>query len=216
MIGKENPSVTPNPRWLTWAQHIQAIAQSGLLYTGNPFDVERYQKLSQIAVEMMIDGTSANAQAVQVVFDDQCGYTTPKLDIRGVVFKDEKLLFVRELADGGRWTLPGGWVDINEPPGMAVEREVLEEAGMLVKARKVLALYDRNLHGHPASIFHSYKIFMLCELIGNATASELETSDPTFFAQADIPELSISRVTPCEIVRMFEHLHDPALPTDFD
>lgn len=151
-----------------------------------------------------------------MVFDAQCGYATPKLDIRGVIFNDEKVLLVRELADGGRWTLPGGWVDINESPSHAVEREVLEEAGKLVKARKLLAVYDRNQHGHPPTVFHSYKIFVLCDLLGEATASVLETSDPTFFLLSEMPELSPSRVTPEEISRMFEHLHDPSLPTFFD
>ena len=205
-----------NPRWLTWAQKIQSIAQSGLLYTGNPFDVERYHELSMIAQEMMVEGTKADPGVVQVVFDAQCGYATPKLDIRGVIFNDEKVLLVRELADGGRWTLPGGWVDINESPSHAVEREVLEEAGKLVKARKLLAVYDRNQHGHPPTVFHSYKIFVLCDLLGEATASVLETSDPTFFLLSEMPELSPSRVTPEEISRMFEHLHDPSLPTFFD
>lgn len=205
-----------NPNWLTWAQHIQAIAQSGLLYTGNPFDVERYRALSGIATEMMVEGTGADPDAVRVVFDAQSGYATPKLDIRGVVFNDDKLLLVRELSDGGRWTLPGGWVDINEPPSAAVEREVREEAGMLVRAVKLLALYDRNLHGHPPTLFHSYKVFILCELLGVAVASELETSDPTFFSEAEIPELSLSRVTPEEIARMFKHQEHPGWPADFD
>jgi ADP-ribose pyrophosphatase YjhB (NUDIX family) len=97
-----------------------------------------------------------------------------------------------------------------------VEREVLEEAGKLVKARKLLAVYDRNQHGHPPTVFHSYKIFVLCDLLGEATASVLETSDPTFFLLSEMPELSPSRVTPEEISRMFEHLHDPSLPTFFD
>ena len=211
-----NQSKNSDPHWLTWAQKIQALAQSGLQYTINPFDAERYHELSRIATEMMIAGTRADPDEVRVVFDAQSGYATPKLDIRGVVFKDEKLLLVRELVDAGRWTLPGGWVDINEPPSLAVEREVREEAGLLVKASKLLALYDRNLHGHPPTLFHTYKIFVLCDLLGEASASELETSNPTFFPLEEIPELSLARVTHGQIVRMFDYLHNPTLPTDFD
>jgi len=213
---KPDQSENSHPHWLTWAQRIQAIAQSGLQYTGNPFDIERYYELSRIAAEMMIEGTGADADGVRVVFDAQSGYATSKLDIRGVAFKDEELLLVRELADGGRWTLPGSWVDVDEPPSLAVEREVREEAGMLVKTRKLLALYDRNMHGHPPTLFHTYKIFVLCDLIGESMASAIETSDPSFFSLAEILELSLSRVTPKQIARMFEHLHHAKLPADFD
>jgi ADP-ribose pyrophosphatase YjhB (NUDIX family) len=204
------------PKWLQWSQRIQALAQSGLQYTTNPFDSGRYQELSRIAAEMMAEQTETDAQDVKVVFDAQCGYATPKLDIRGVVFKDNKILLVRELMDGGAWTIPGGWVDINEPPSRAVERELREEAGVIVKARRLLALYDRNLHGHPPYPFHAYKIFIQCDLLAEATPDPIETSDPTYFSLAQIPELSLPRVTPQEIKRMFELVHDPSLPTDFD
>ncbi len=204
------------PKWLQWSQRIQALAQSGLQYTTNPFDSGRYRELSRIAAEMMAEQTETDAEEVKVVFDAQCGYATPKLDIRGVVFKDNKILLVRELMDGGAWTIPGGWVDINEPPSRAVERELREEAGVIVKARRLLALYDRNLHGHPPYPFHAYKIFIQCDLLAEATPDPIETSDPTYFSLAQLPELSLQRVTPQEIKRMFEFAHDPSLPTDFD
>ena len=205
-----------NPKWLGWSQRIQAIAQSGLQYSDNPFDQERFRELSQIASEIMEEHALSQPGEVRVVFDSQCGYATPKLDIRGVVFKDGKILLVRELQDAGRWTLPGGWVDINEPPSLAVEREVREEAGKIVRAKKLLALYDRNLHGHPPGAFHTYKLFFLCELLGETEIAPYETAEPTFFSLNELPELSMSRVTPMQISRMFEHLHDPQLPTDFD
>lgn len=204
------------PKWLAWAQQIQALAQSGLQYTQNPFDQERYRALSRIAAEMMAVQTEADAGEVMRVFEAQQGYATPKLDVRGVVFKEERILMVKELMDGGAWTLPGGWIDINEPPGLAVERELREEAGVIVKAKKLLAVYDRNLHGHPPYAFHAYKLFFRCELIAEATPDPVETSDPTWFGEDSIPPLSLARVTPEEIMRMFEHLRQPDLPTDFD
>lgn len=202
--------------WLSWARKIQAIAQTGWHYTTNPFDKERYAELTSIAAEITAAQTGAGVDDVKAVFAEQEGYATPRLDIRGVVFKDDKVLLVRELMDGGRWTLPGGWVDVDEPPSLAVEREVREEAGLLVRATKLLAVYDRNLHGHPAYYFHIYKLFILCELIGEAIADPLETADPTYFAQDDLPELSVGRVTVEEIKRFFEHHRNPDLPTDFD
>ena len=207
--------MTP-PKWLTWSQRIQAIAQSGLQYTQNPFDAERFRELSTIAAEIMAVQTESDAGEVQKIFSAQEGYATPKLDVRGVVFENDRLLLVRELLDGGAWTLPGGWIDINEPPSLAVERELREEAGIIVKARKLLAVYDRNLHGHPAYPFHAYKLFFLCDLIAEATPDPIETSDPTYFAENKIQGLSMARVTPEEIARMFEHHRQPDLPTDFD
>jgi ADP-ribose pyrophosphatase YjhB (NUDIX family) len=212
----ENAPNLADLKWLRWAQQLQALAQSGLQYTTNLFDIERYQKISRLAAEIMADGAGAELRLVNDVFDAQAGYATPKVDVRGVVFHQEKLLFVRELMDGGKWTLPGGWVDINESPSQAVEREVREEAGLIVKARKLLALYDRNLHGHPPYAFHTYKIFMLCDWIDTGIPSPLETSEPTFFAADEIPQLSVARVTREEVERMFDHLHLPDLPTDFD
>jgi ADP-ribose pyrophosphatase YjhB (NUDIX family) len=204
------------PNWLEWSQRIQAIAQSGLQYTQNPFDAERFRELSRIASEIMAKNTESDPEVVMKIFNEQEGYATPKLDTRGVVFKEGRLLFVRELMDGGKWTLPGGWIDINESPSHAVEREVREEAGVIVKARKLLALYDRNLHGHPPYPFHAYKLFFLCDLIAEATPDPVETAAPTFFAENKILELSLARVTPDEIKRMFVHHRQPDLPTDFD
>ncbi|KAF0111678.1 MAG: NUDIX hydrolase [Chloroflexi bacterium] len=204
------------PKWLAWSQRIQAIAQSGLQYTQNTFDTERFRELSHIAAEIMAVQTESDAGEVLQVFSAQAGYATPKLDVRGVVFKDDKILLVRELLDGGAWTLPGGWIDINEPPSVAVERELREEAGVIVKAKKLLAVFDRNLHGHPPYPFHAYKLFFLCDLIAEATPDPIETSDPTYFAENKLPSLSLARVTPEEVKRMFVHHRQPDLPTDFD
>lgn len=187
-----------------------------MAYTSNVFDNQRYDEVKLIAAEMMAAATGAELDEVRCVFDVQSGYATPKIDVRGVVFKDNKILLVRELMDGGRWTLPGGWVDINEPMSRATEREVREEAGMIVKARKIAAVFDRNQHGHPPYPYHTYKLFVLCDLIAEATPDPIETADPKFFAAGELPELSRARVTEEELQRMFAHLNNPDLPTEFD
>lgn len=203
-------------KFFTWAQRLQAIAQSGLAYTSNPFDQGRYLEIGAIAAELMAQATETPVKEVAAIFEAQAGYATPKIDVRGVVFKNDKILLVRELMDGGRWTLPGGWADINEPLSVAVEREVREEAGMIVHASKLAAVLDRNKHGHPAYPFHVYKMFVLCDLIAEATPDPIETADPTFFTLKNLPELSETRVTEEEIKLMFLHHQDPAHPTDFD
>lgn len=210
-------SVKSEPKWLTWVQQIQALAQDGLAYTHNPFDRERFQRLQELAAQIMAEYSGSEFERVNGLFTQEAGYATPKLDCRGVVFHDGKLLLVKERADGG-WTLPGGWVDVGEPPSRAVEREVLEESGYRVKARRLLALDDRSAprHGHPPYIFHAYKLFMLCDLLGGEPASSIETDGAGFFAEDEMPPLSTMRVTMEQIQRMFEHYRNPHLPVEFD
>ncbi len=204
-----------NPRWLEWVQRLQALAQSGLTYSENPYDLERYEAVREVAAEMAADCAGADLQQVRDLFAGQAGYATPKVDVRGAVFCGDTILLVKERLDG-RWTLPGGWADVNESPGEATVREVYEESGYRTRAVKLLALYDRNKHGHPPYIFHIYKLFLRCELEGGEPAESIETAGVGFFGEHELPELSISRVTPGEIARLFEHYRHPDWPTDFD
>jgi ADP-ribose pyrophosphatase YjhB (NUDIX family) len=153
-----------------------------------------------------------------MMFTQQTGYATPKVDVRGAVFRDGQILLVRETADGNRWTLPGGWADVNESPAEAVVKEVREEAGLEVRASKLSAVWDRSRHAHkPIYPFHIWKLFFLCEVIGGELQNGPETSEVAFFAEHDLPiDLSTSRVLPLQLKRMFEHMRQPNLPTDFD
>ncbi len=207
-----------NPAWLDWVQRLQAIAQNGLTFAQDPFDIERYAQIREVAAEMLAAGGEADITPIRALFAQEIGYATPKVDVRGVVFRDETILLVREKLDGGRWTLPGGWVDVGEPPSLAVEREVWEEAGYRVKAAKLLTLYDRNKHDHPAYIFHAYKLFFRCDLLDEAQSllPNAETEETGWFAVDALPELSVGRVTVAQIERMFAHKHHPDWPTDFD
>jgi len=203
------------PNWLTWARRLQALAQSGLTYSENPFDRERYEQVRAVAAEIVAAQAGVDVGFVGELFAGQAGYATPKVDVRGVVFCDGEVLLVKERSDG-RWTLPGGWADAGETPAEAVEREVWEESGYRVRATKLLALYDRDRHGHPSFIFSIYKLFFRCELLGGEPCESVETAEARFFPEQDLPELSIGRVTPEEMARFFEHLRHPDWPTDFD
>jgi ADP-ribose pyrophosphatase YjhB (NUDIX family) len=206
------------PNWLGWAQRLQALAQTGLEYANNEFDKDRYMQIRTIAAEIMAEGSGETLERVHGLFADQAGYTTPKVDVRGVVFRDNKVLMVREKLDGGRWTLPGGWADVGEAPSLATEREIQEEAGFRARAVKLLALYDRAKQGHPPIAFYTYKVYFLCELLDNAQnlVPNVETEESGWFGDDEIPELSIGRVTEAQIHRFFEHLRHPDWPTDFD
>jgi ADP-ribose pyrophosphatase YjhB (NUDIX family) len=202
---------------MIWAKTLRSVARAGLTYGESPFDHERYRKIQAIASAMMAAGADADVEETLALFEGERGYETPKVDVRGVVFKDHKILLVRELLDGGRWTLPGGWADVNDRPSQAVEREVWEESGYRVRAAKLLAVYDRRLHGHrPPYPFGIYKLFFQCQLLGGAPKHSIETGGARFFAEGEIPDLSMARTTPEEIARFFEHARHPDWPADFD
>lgn len=205
-------------QWLMWAQKLQAIAQNGLTYRNHPFDVERYEQLQQIAAEIMAAHTNLEMEPILELFQREEWHATPKLDVRGAVFQDGKILLVQEKLDNNRWTLPGGWVDVGEPPSQAVMREIYEESGYETRVVKLLAVYDRNhpRHGHPPQPHHSYKLFFHCEIVGGTPTESYETVGARFFGADEIPELSLYRVVPSQVATLFEYYQNPDLPTDFD
>ncbi len=155
-----------NPvKWLDWAKRLQALAQNGITYCDNFYDRERYEAVREIAAEMMAAHSRVDVEFVRNLFVHEVGAATPKVDVRAAVFRDDKILLVKERSDGF-WTLPGGWADVNEPPSRAVEREVYEESGYRTRTVKLLAVLDRDLHGHPPYPFHVYKLFFHCKLEG--------------------------------------------------
>jgi ADP-ribose pyrophosphatase YjhB (NUDIX family) len=200
---------------LEWARAAQAIAQNGLAFTRDPFDRERYTRLAELVTELLSSQFEIPPATARALFAGESGYMTPKVDVRGGVFQGERVLLVRERSDG-RWTLPGGWVDVNDAPSAAVEREILEESGYRARAVKLAALVDKNRHPHPPGVHHIYKLFFLCDLTGGSPATSAETDGVEFFAVNALPELSTGRVLASQIERLYQHRLDPALPTDFD
>ncbi len=167
-----NSALVTLRRWLEWSRKLQAIAQNGLLFTENPYDKERYESIREVAAQMMAAGSGEPVDAITGIFSDQAGYATPKVDVRGVVFRDDQILLVREAQDG-LWTLPGGWADPNESPAESVTREVSEEAGFATRAVKLLAVFDRAKHAHvPLHAFHVYKLLIRCEIESGAPRPE--------------------------------------------
>ena len=207
------------PKWLIWARELQAISQIGLTYTKDPYDKERFERLRQMAAEIMAEHSSADMRRVEELFAAQAGYATPKVDVRGAVFdRAGRILMVREAQDGDRWTLPGGWADVNQSPAECVVREVREESGFEVRAVKLAATWDRERQGHTPPIpFHIWKLFFICELVGGEAATSLETTGVAFFAEEALPsDLSLGRVLPRQLRRMFAHAREPSLPAEFD
>ena len=205
------------PQWLFWARELQAIGQTGLHFAAGEYDRERYRRVGALAAEILAAHTSLPVGEIVELNRAELGYATPKVDVRGVVFKDDKILMIREIMDAGRWTLPGGWADVNETPSESVVREVREESGFETRAVKLLAVYDRDRQGHtPPFPYHVYKLFFLCEITGGAPQINNEASEIDFFGLDALPELSTSRVTASQIMRFFAVRETPEAPTDFD
>lgn len=206
-----------NPNWLLWARELQAAAQTGLTYAANPYEQARYKSLEALAARMMAEGAGEEMALVQGAFAQQKGYATPKVDVRGCIFRGREVLLVSEMIDGGRWTFPGGFADVNETPSASIIREVREEAGYVVTVKKLCAVYDRDSRGGTSPYpFHIYKLFFLCEAVGRCEKSDLETGEPQWFSIDDLPELSMDRTQPWHIQRMHEHFLHPELPAEFD
>ena len=204
------------PRWLAWAQRLRAIAQNGRAYTDSHFDRDRYDELGRIAAEIMAEQSGTAFAPTLELFEAETGYATPKVDVRAVVFRGERLLFVKERSDG-RWSLPGGWADLGETPSESVVKEVREESGFLTEATKLLAVWDGRHWDHdPIYPYPIYKLFIRCEIVGGEARTSDETSDIGFFSEAELPELSTGRVSAVQIARLFRHRLDPALPTELD
>jgi ADP-ribose pyrophosphatase YjhB (NUDIX family) len=203
---------------LGWAQRLQSIAQSGLAYDEpSVYDKERYEQVRRIAAEMI--STDGNTDEFEAVFAAEVGHATPKLDVRGVVFRDDAILLVREKVkkSAGTWTLPGGWVDVAESPTEAVVREVREESGYDTRAVKLLALYDRDRHPHPPFPWHMWKACFLCEVVSDVQHElDEEIAEARFFKRSELPELDRARITPDYIDRFYGHREHPEWPTDFD
>ena len=196
----------------TVAQKLNALAQTGLTYSKDVFDQERYETLRQIAEDLLRARFDIDAETLNHV--SESGYATPKTDVRAFIIRDGKLLMVKE-SDDGKWSLPGGWADVGDTPSAAVCREVIEETGLEVKVTKLLGVWDRNLHGHPPLPWHVYKLIFLCEEIGGSLAISHESTDIGFFAINDLPELSLTRIVPEELVVSME-IATSVRPTYYD
>lgn len=212
------------PQWLTWVRDVQSIAQNGLTFCQNLYDRERYEQLRTVSSQMIAalgspHGGSSDPAPILSLLEGEKGYATPKIDVRGAVFNERnEILMVRETIDHNRWTLPGGWADVNYTTAENTLKEIFEESGYRATIVKLAALWDRNRQGHPPDIFSCAKIFYLCTLAGGVPCqTTLETSGHGWFDRANLPDdLSLTRLLPHQLERMFDHHDRPDLPTDYD
>jgi ADP-ribose pyrophosphatase YjhB (NUDIX family) len=205
--------------WLGWVARLQAIAQAGLELSDGPYDRERYLALRALATEIAAAhlelGSPAERRRLEELLAGDGGYPTPKVDVRALVRRGREVLLVRERVDG-RWSLPGGWADVGWAPAAMVEREVAEESGFQVRARRLLALWDRARHNSNPSLHSVYKVAVACDLLGGSARPSVETLDAGWFDPDALPELSTDRITAAQIARLIELDDHPELPPDLD
>lgn len=206
--------ITESPKWLVWAQEIFSLSQSGLTYSGNPYDIERYKRLQEITAEIISSQSELAKESVLDSFSMQAGYITPKVDVRGAVVHEGKILLIQERADG-MWAMPGGWADLGDSPATVAEREVWEESGFRVKAEKVVAVIDAN-RIQPMEFYHAYKIIFLCRLLEGEPRTSYETLAVDFFDPDHLPPLSMYRTNEDMLKEVFAHVATPDRPTAFD
>jgi ADP-ribose pyrophosphatase YjhB (NUDIX family) len=202
------------PKWLDLAREIQALGQTGLTYTKNEFDTQRYRRLLEIAAEIVASHADLEKEPTLRGFSAQLGYATPKIDVRGAIVRNKRILLVQERMDG-KWCMPGGWSDVGELPSAMVEREVWEESGFRVRAQKVIAVYDAN-RIIPMELYHAYKIIFLCAIIEGEPRPSNETLAVDFFDLQSLPMLSSSRTNERMLHEVFAHVEDPGRVTAFD
>ena len=200
---------------LDLSRRLLALSQTGLHFTAEEYDRERYREIGDIATRLLELQSNVAADAVRQAWFVEDGYATPKVDVRGAIFRDNRVLLVRERVDG-KWTVPGGWADVNDAPSSAILKEIEQESGFTARVLKLAAIYDRNKRNHPAYLFHSWKLFFVCEITGGEARTSYETTGVEFFPLDALPELSTGRSNAEQIRRMHQHHLDPHLPTEFD
>ena len=203
-----------NEKWLDWAIELQSLAQAGLTYCKDPFDRERYERIREITAEMLSDKTDVPVEKVKELFCNETGYQTPKIDTRAAIFRDGKILLVRE--NNGKWSLPGGWCDVNVSVGENAVKEVSEEAGLDVTADRIIAVLDRAKHNLPVYPYGVCKIFVRCSVIGGSFKENTETTGFDWFDEENLPELAEEKNNAEQIKMCFEIYRNPQLPVIFD
>ncbi len=204
---------------LDQARRLLAVAQTGLHYTQSDYERERYEEVAQIAAQLIGRAEGYSSEQIRQLWRMEEGYTTPKLDVRGAMFRQgargSEVLLVRERMDG-KWTVPGGFADVNEWPSQAVLKEIEQESGYTARVLKLAAVHDRNQHNYPQFIFHIWKLLFVCEITGGEARLSNETDGVQFFALDDLPELSTGRITAEQLLLLHKHHLQPELPTEFD
>ena len=196
------------------AIELQSLAQAGLTYGKDVYDRDRYERIRDISAEILSYKTDISVEKVKNLFCNEIGYQTPKLDTRAAVFEHEKILLVKE--NNGKWSLPGGWVDVNLSVKENTVKEVKEESGLDVTADRIIAIQDRDRHNLPAYAYGVCKIFVLCSVLGGEFERNIETTEFRYFNKVELPELATEKNTKEQIEMCFNAYYNKNWIVEFD
>lgn len=175
-------------------KRLLSIAEAGLYYGKDVYDKERYQEIKELALHLMSTVVDQDAAALTLLTENNEGYPTPKVDVRALIQKDEKILLVEDSLTK-EWSLPGGYAEIGLTPRENIKKEVLEETGLLVEVKELRAIFDTNLRPDIPQVFQYYKLVFECEVLAGDFIKNSETSNSDYFALNELPKLSIKRTT---------------------
>ena len=212
---KKEENMDEQNRWLSWAIELQSLAQAGLTYGHDPYDLERYKRIREISAEMVAHKSDIPAEKVKELFCNETGYQTPKVDTRAAIFNDGKILLVHE--SNGTWSLPGGWCDVNQSVAENTVKETFEEAGLRVTADRLIAVQDRNKHNKPIYAYGVVKVFVLCSVVGGEFIPNIETTETKYFGRDELPEnLAGEKTSRKQILMCFDANESEHWETKFD
>ncbi len=203
-----------NEKWLQWAVELQSLAQAGLFYCKDKYELERYERIREISAEMLSYKTEIPLEKVKDLFCSDKGYQTPKIDTRAVIFKEGKILLVHEA--NGTWSLPGGWVDVNVSVMENTIKEVREEAGLDVTVKRIIAVQDREKHNLPIYAYKVCKIFMQCEVTAGEFVPNIETTGFAYFGVDELPCLAEEKNNREQIEMCFRAMDSEMWETLYD
>lgn len=202
-------------KWLSWAKRLQSIAQAGIEYSKDKYDIERFEEIRDLSCEILKEYTDIPKDKIKDLFCNEVGYQTPKVDVRSAIFKDNKILLVKESIDN-KWSLPGGWAEVDLSIKENAIKESKEEAGVNVKPQRLIAVLDKSKYSLKPYPYGVYKVFVLCDLIDGSFEENIETEESGFFDIENLPELSTGRNTKEQIEMCFEGRDSNNFVTIFD
>jgi ADP-ribose pyrophosphatase YjhB (NUDIX family) len=197
-------------------KRIKALSDAGLVYTENGYDVERFEEIRALSLELMGIVTKQPLDILDDFYLPEKDYPTPKVDIRGLILTDRKeILLVQERVDN-KWTLPGGWGDVGYSPSEVIRKEIREETGLHAVAVRLLAVYDKKCHPHPPQPFYVYKLVFFCKVIEGSINPGFDMMAANYFDLQNLPPLSEDRILKSQIEQLYRMAIDTEKEAYYD
>lgn len=202
--------------YLNTFKKIKALAETGLVYAQNGYEIERNQELLDLSQQLMSAIANEPIETFDRYYLPPKEYPTPKVDVRALILNEkDEILLAKEVMDG-RWSIPGGWADIGFSPSEVVIKEVEEETGLHSEVERVLAIYDKRCHPHRPQPWYVYKIMFLCKVTGGELRGNFDIEEARWFALDNLPPLSEDRILESQIKELYHLAKHPELPVVCD